>query len=150
MLMSLLKRIRDKFFSSDRRRSDRILVPELAAYFWTGGTPLEHRIRDISATGLYLVTEDTWFPGTLMMITLQNKDAAEDDPQRAVVIQTRVVRRNEDGVGLVFIFVDAKDHRPSQNLLKGGADRRTLERFLKGFLSESGRAVVNSVVPPEE
>ncbi len=146
--MSLLQRIRDKFFSNDRRRSDRMEAPELAAYFWTGGTPLEHRIRDISATGLYLITEDTWFPGTMCMITLQNKDAAEDDPHRAVVIQTRVVRRNEDGVGLLFLFSDSNEVRRGQNPLRGGTDRKTVEKFLKGFLSDSGRVIVHNVLPP--
>ncbi len=147
--MSLLKTIRDKFFSSDRRRAARMPAPELAAYFWTGGTPLEHRIQDISSTGLYLVTPDSWYPGTLVMITLQNKDADETDPLRSVVIQTRVVRRNSDGVGLTFVFTDADDPRRGEILLKGGADRKTVEKFLKGFLSESGRAIVNSVLPPK-
>jgi hypothetical protein len=150
MLMSLLKKIRDKFFPRDRRRADRMPSPELAAFFWTGGTPLEHRVRDISSTGLYLVTEDTWFPGTLIMITLQNKDASASDPERAIVVQAKVVRKGGDGAGLLFILGDANDPKRGQNLLKSGVDRKTLDRFLKGFLSESGRAIVNTVVPPRD
>lgn len=147
--MSLLQGFLNKFSSRERRKGDRVPAPELAAFFWTGGTPLEHRIRDISSTGLYLIAEDAWYPGTMMMITLQNKDASEDDPERAIVIQARVVRKGDDGAGLFFVFPDSDDPRRGQNLLKSGVDRKTLNRFLKGFLSESGRAVVNSVLPPQ-
>jgi PilZ domain len=148
--MSPLQGFLDKLFSRSRfkRRADRISAPELAAYFWTGGTPLQHRIRDISATGLYLITEDSWYPGTLMMVTLQNNDAAEDDPNRAIVVQAKVVRKGEDGVGLAFVLPDISDPRRGRDLLKSGVDRKALDKFLKGFFSESGRAVVHNVTPP--
>ena len=148
--MSPLGSFLGKVFSRDRRRADRLPAPELAAYFWTGAAPLEHPIRDISSTGLFLVTTDTWFPGTLMMITLQHNSSAEGDAKRAIVIQTRVVRRDDDGVGLAFIFVDRSDSRRGKILLKGGADRKTLDTFLKGFVADQGRAIVNTVVPPGE
>jgi hypothetical protein len=148
--MSPLSGFLGKLFSRDRRRADRLSAPELAAYFWTGGAPVEHSIRDISSTGLYLVTEETWFPGTLIMMSLQKKDAPEDDPDRTIIIQTRAVRRGEDGVGLVFVPSNSNDSRRGENLLKSGADRKSLERFLAGFRTESGRAIVHSVVPPSE
>lgn len=42
--------------SPDRRRVRRDPLPDLVAYFWTGGAPQAFRIGDISPTGFYLLT----------------------------------------------------------------------------------------------
>jgi hypothetical protein len=148
--MSPLSGLFGKLFSRDRRKSDRLPAEELAAFYWTGAAPAEHTVRDISSTGLFLITEETWFPGTLIMLTLQKKDTPEGEPNRSIIIQTKAVRHGEDGVGLLFVFSESNDSRRGENLLKSGADRKSLDKFLKGFRLESGRAVVHSVVPPSD
>jgi hypothetical protein len=148
--MSGLKGILGKLFSRERRKADRKPSPELAAFYWTGAAPVEHGIRDISSTGLYLVTEERWYPGTLVMMTLQKREMNGESTERSISVQSKAVRWGEDGVGLEFVLPDGKDRRRGQNLLEDGADRKSLERFLQGFHSGSGSAVVNRVTPPAD
>jgi PilZ domain len=146
--MKPFKSLFQQFFSKDRRKSERQAISSLGAYYWTGGAPVSHGIRDISATGLYLVTEERWYPGTLIMMTLQKKDQAEGNPEGSISVQSKAVRWGTDGVGLEFILPEFTDRRRGQNLLNEGVDRKTLARFLEGFREDSGSAVVNLVVPP--
>ncbi len=146
--MSSLKSIFGKLFSKERRRAERLPYPELAAHYWNGGSPAEHRIRDISSTGLFLLTEERWYPGTLLVMTLQKKDLPEDDAERSISVQSRAVRWASDGVGLQFVLPEVGDPRRGQSMLADGADRRSLENFLKGFKAENGSAVVDAVVRP--
>jgi hypothetical protein len=146
--MKSLKELFEQIFSRDRRRSNRQPAPELSAFYWTGAAPAQHAIRDISPTGLYLVTEERWYPGTLIMMTLQKANTSEGSHERSIAVQSKAVRWGTDGVGLQFILMDAKDPRRSRNVLNGGVDRKSLERFLQGFTVESGRAVVDGVEVP--
>ena len=96
----------DRWFSpdpQDQRKSPRKPAPGLFAYFWTGGSPLAHSVRDISATGLYVVGEDRWYPGTLVQMTLATAESEEQSPSSAVTVLARVVRHGNDGVGLEFV-----------------------------------------------
>ena len=109
---------------------------------------MEHSIRDISSTGLFLVTEERWYPGTVVMMTLQKRGEPVDSPDRSIAVQSRAVRWGEDGVGLQFVLPDPKDRKRGKNLLEEGVDRRTLERFLEGFQSENGSARVDRIARP--
>jgi hypothetical protein len=145
--MSALKGLFGKMFSRERRKGDRLPASELSAFYWTGAAPVQHGIRDISSTGLYLVTEERWYPGTLVMMTLQKTDGAPEDSERSIAVQSKAVRWGTDGVGLEFVLPDSKDRR-SENKLSGGVDRKSLERFLEGLSAENGRATVNQVETP--
>jgi hypothetical protein len=148
--MKSLKSLLERLFSNDRRRADRELSPGLAAHYWTGGSPIEHNIRDISSSGLFLITEERWYPGTLLIVTLQRKDKPEDSPERSIAVQSKAVRWGSDGVGLEFVALDAKDPRRGKSTLAGGADRQTLEKFLEGFRAHNGTAVIVPSQHPEE
>ena len=79
--------------SKDRRSTERYSAPHLAAYYWTGAHAPPHSVRDISSTGTYLVTEDRWHPGTLLMITLQKPvTAADTRSSRSIRVQSKVIR----------------------------------------------------------
>jgi hypothetical protein len=146
--MSFWQSLLGKVFSNERRRANRKPVADLAVFFWTGAYPKEHEVRDISSTGLYLITEERWYPGTLVMITLQKKSEAVDSADRAIAVQCRAVRWGEDGVGLQFVLPEVNDRRRGQNLLEEGVDRRTLEKFLEGFREETGVAKVDRTARP--
>jgi len=89
--------------SKERRKLRRIAVSKLVAYYWDGGVPIPHIIRNISLTGVYLETEQRWYPGTIVTITLQKIDSAITDPLRAIAVQAKVIRSDADGVGLRFV-----------------------------------------------
>jgi hypothetical protein len=115
----------------DMRKAPRDVVPGLAAYYWTGGSPTAHSIRDISSTGLYVVTEERWYPGTLILMTLQESDSGTLSVEHSIAVHSRAVRWGDDGVGLQFIPQDATPAIKGMNPLVHGVDKRDLDRFLE-------------------
>jgi hypothetical protein len=119
-----------RWWSPDPRKAPRDHVPGLAAYYWNGAPPKAHNIRDISSTGLYLVTEERWYPGTLVLMTLQRTDCGDESSERTISVHSRAVRWGADGVGLQFVL--SKAHNPPAGVnLQNGVDERELERFLQ-------------------
>ena len=116
----------ERWWSPDPRKAPREEAPGLAAYYWTGGPPEAHEIKDISTTGLYVVTEERWYPGTLVLMTLQGTDFGEEVEERTICVQSRAVRWGKDGVGLEFVLQKECDD-PSVS----AADRKVLDRFLQ-------------------
>jgi hypothetical protein len=113
----------------DLRKTPRESLPGLAAYFFTGGAPEEHRIRDISATGLYVVTEERWYLGTVVRMTLT--DSAKPIIERSITVHASSVRWGNDGVGLHFVLKNEKDKRRGQTPLGNAVNRNELDRFLQ-------------------
>jgi len=120
-------------FAPDRRRADRIPTRNLSAYFWNGDRPRPHEVGNISSTGMYLKTDERFYPGTVVKITLQDNDPEFDRAGQSIAVESIAVRVDEDGTGLKFILPDSKDCEIPPNTLFDGADTKTLHRFLKRF-----------------
>ena len=86
----------------DPRSSPRETLPNLVAYFFTGGTPAPHSVRDISTSGLYLVTRERWYKGTVVQMTLGDRRRSTFD--RSIAVYAKAVRLGSDGVGFQFIL----------------------------------------------
>jgi hypothetical protein len=89
---------------AEERRAPRLPMPGLVAYFFTGGSPRPHPIKDISVTGFYMQTEERWLPGTVIRVTLQMTGAQPEDRRDAVTVLSRVVRWGPDGGGFEFVL----------------------------------------------
>ena len=50
----------------DARFAPRIAEPSIFVYYWDGSVPEARRIRDISPTGAYILTDEHWYPGTIV------------------------------------------------------------------------------------
>jgi uncharacterized protein len=120
----------ERWWSPDPRRAPRVPGTGLAAYYWNGSAPSGHGIRDISSSGLYVVTEERWYPGTLVLMTLQRTECGEEVAERTVAVHSRAVRWGPDGVGLQFVLSDDKEVRSGKLPLLDAAGRRELEHFL--------------------
>lgn len=118
------------WLSSDRRRAPRQPLPGLVAYYWTGSAPRAYQIADISSTGFYLLTEERWFPGTMVLMTLQRTDSTGKNLDDSVAIQSRVVRWGSDGLGLAFVVSRSIDAGNGSSTHENGVDKKTLDRFL--------------------
>ncbi len=119
------------WLSSDRRRAPRQPLPGLVAYYWTGSTPRAYQIADISISGFYVLTEERWFPGTMVLMTLQRTDSAGKNLDDSIAVQSRVVRWGSDGLGLAFVLSKAVDPNSGESMRENGADRKMLDRFLE-------------------
>ena len=114
---------------SDRRRALRRYVPGMVAHYFTGGAPKPKDVADISMSGMYLLTDDRWMPGTMIQMTLQ-KPCAQGERKQSMNVLSRIVRRGSDGVAIEFIMPEALSHishdiQPSQ-----ATDKVALARFL--------------------
>ncbi len=117
------------------RKAPREEFPGVAAHFWTGGNPVDHGVRDISSTGLYVVTDERWFPGTEVRMTLT--DSEEPSVKNSITANTKVVRWGNDGVGLKFVMENEKALRRGQIPLVDGTVDKELNLFLQ--LARSGK-----------
>jgi hypothetical protein len=116
----------------DRRRAERYVLPGLVSYYWDGGPSLARNVREISNKGLFLLTDQRWYPGTLVTMTLQRAASSETESNHSIVVQTRVVRTDSEGVGLEFAF-PPKTSRRKENMQFFTADKKTLSRFLQQY-----------------
>jgi hypothetical protein len=121
----------ERWWSPDPRKAPRVKEPGLAAYYWNGAAPMAHGIRDISSSGLYVVTEERWYPGTMVLMTLQRNNPGEEYEERSIAVQTRAIRWGPDGVGLQFVLSDDKDVRHGKTPVLDSADRKEFELFLE-------------------
>ena len=120
-----------RWLSTDRRGSKRHPLPGLVAYYWTGGAPQAFHIADISTNGLYLLTDERWFPGTMILMTLQRTNTDGDDPDDFISVLTKVIRWGTDGVGLSFVPSNTVDLTSGETLPETGVGKKALQRFIQ-------------------
>jgi hypothetical protein len=128
----------ERWWSPDPRKAPREKASGVAAYYWNGAAPKAHTIRDISASGLYLVTEERWYPGTLVLMTLQRTGVGEEIAERSISVMSRAVRWGNDGVGLQFVLPDEQNSRKGKEPQLDGASKREFARFLEQLLKGKG------------
>ena len=81
----------EKFLKPDSRKTERRSVHQFAAYRWNGSTLKQDAVRDISSTGVYILTEERWQRGMLVWLTLQEEGGLEKRPERRIGVQAKVV-----------------------------------------------------------
>jgi len=92
-------------------RADRLAPTCLAARQGDNRAPMAASIRNISSTGLYLLTEERWPLGELISLTLQRQGSPENCSEFQIPVQARVCRHGEDGIGLSFVLPPGLDAR---------------------------------------
>lgn len=90
----------------DRRGAARKRLPRLVAYDSRGSELTVLGVRDISATGLYLMTGERWPLGSHVKMNLQRTDGMEDKAAESITVDLRVCRWGSDGVALEFVQSD--------------------------------------------
>ncbi len=115
---------------SERRCGERRSSPRLSVYYWEGGTPKPHGIRDISSSGVYLLTRQPLFPGTMLLLTMQREDLDEASPDQWIAVHALVIRRDSNGVALSFAFPRTRDSHLWASDLANGSTRDEMARFI--------------------
>ena len=95
----------------ERRGGTRRRWPRLVAYDSAGGALAVHGIKDISATGLFLLTDERWPLGSQVVMTLQRTDGLDEDSKNPINVQLRVMRWGKDGVGLSFLQAGVEESK---------------------------------------
>jgi TadE-like protein/PilZ domain len=114
--------------SSREYRAQRYVRLALVAYYWDGGIPAGHPVRNLSVSGAFIETSDRWYIGTMLNLTLQMTASGVEsiDTAECLTITCRVVRHAADGVGVAF-------------MLHSSRDRKVLAQFLRRVRSGGGR-----------
>lgn len=94
----------ESFLEPEVDRAQRKAVEQFAAYRWNGVSLVQETVKDISPTGVYILTKERWSAGTLVTLTLQKEGPLELDAERRVEVRAKVARCGQDGVGLAFVF----------------------------------------------
>jgi len=118
-LMGGLSRWLENGRENMKRRAPRFTEPSFMVYYWDGSAPEGHQIRDISASGAYIVTSERWYVGTIVRLFLQGyKTVPQPDgriiPSRSISIPARVTRHGSDGLGVEFIFSSPEEKKTLQ------------------------------------
>jgi len=121
----------------DPRKAERTALPGLIAYFFTGGVPKGHPVRDISKTGLFVLTNERWYRGTIVRLTLT--DEREPTAERTITLHAKTVRSTDDGVALHFVLHEKTDRLrgtvSTLDNLSGGCSITQVEAFIENYRS---------------
>jgi hypothetical protein len=135
---SLMRRLTGR----ERRTAERKNPAALVAYYWDGATPVAHVVRNVSTSGLYMVTEQRWYPKTMIKMTLRRKDLLDDAAENSIEMIVGVVRGDTDGVGLRFVLEYSYESHPSRR-----ATHKTLKKFVQALRERSETDAREYVVP---
>lgn len=90
----------------EKRSSPRESVPWIAAYFFSGGPPKARKIRNVSPGGAFVDTEERWYRGTIVRMTIS--DRRELVGPKSITVNAMVGRSTSDGLAFQFIFMEEK------------------------------------------
>ena len=121
--MALLRDVLVKLARSKTKRAERQSAHGFVARYGDDSNPQPDDIKDISSTGLYLITKERWLPGTVISLTVQTKSATEETSERRIALQAKCVRWGEDGVGLSFVLPNDPDANAWRVLLQNAAEQ---------------------------
>ena len=135
----------DGSFAAERRRAERRTSPSLAAYHWKGSIPRQNTVRDISATGAFLVTQERWEPGEIIAISLQRSGPLERE--NSFPVHAKAVRWDDNGVAVSFVLPAGADLRLWQSPLKSASEQNEPEDILREFRVAQAVSFLSRVSP---
>jgi hypothetical protein len=99
-----LKRKLQKLGYPEQPRAERLPAVKLAAHCDTELNHIDAGVKDISSTGLYLVTEKRFSTGEVVHLTLHAQGSGQDHSELEIAVEAKVARLGVDGVGLSFVL----------------------------------------------
>ena len=131
--MAFSNRFFNWLWPSERRRAHRkeSLALPLAAYYWNGADPKPRQVKNVSPEGMYLLTDERWYPNTMLQMTLVRSDRSQGEPGHSIRLAARVIRSGQDGVGFAFVLKSSAADR--MGVFETDATKTDLKRFLVGL-----------------
>jgi hypothetical protein len=114
-------------------RADRRPASQLVAYQLKGLDIQKTRVRDISASGAYLITGERLPVGTSLSLTMQQEGPLERSASRRITQAAQVARQGKDGLGIEFIVPADSNARRWSDMIESLAEQ-TKPYDMLGFL----------------
>jgi len=123
--------VRWLFSGVQDRAKQRQPATGLFAFFWTGGAPQAHVIRDINSSGLYVRTSERWYIGTVVRMILSLANGMDSSAGPSICVHAEAIQWGNDGVELRFVVPDHPRQVRGLPPAIDGADREQLAQFLE-------------------
>lgn len=130
-----------------RSRAERRESPCLIAIHWDGHTPRQNAVANLSNSGAYLLTSESWNPGEIISLTLQRKDGLENSNRRRFTVQVKAVRRDNDGVGVSFLLPKRTELRLWESSMKANIPQTEPEDVVREFRTAAAIAFLDRISP---
>jgi len=107
--LSQWKRMLKALGNPELPRAERESPTGLAAEYGLGSTFTTAAIKDVSASGIYLVTEKRLSTNELITLVLHEDGKEENSSELQFSVHARVARQGEEGIGLSFVLPPGLD-----------------------------------------
>jgi PilZ domain len=94
---------------AEKPRAERRIPSGFAARLRNKSASKPATIRDISSTGLHILTEERWTVGELIPLIVQVERVSADPSEPRIEVDARVVRHCDDGIALSFVLPPGLD-----------------------------------------
>lgn len=101
--LSNLRRALQRFGEPEKPRAERWPATGLSALYGIDSASKPARIKDVSVSGIYLLTQERFVPNQTVTLSLSLDGVPEDNSELRISVQTRAAWQGEDGVGLEFV-----------------------------------------------
>ena len=88
----------------DHPRAERMPAARLAAHCDSELNHIDAGVKDISSTGLFLITEKRFTTGEVVHLHLHAEGIGEGHSELEINVEARVARQGADGIGLKFVL----------------------------------------------
>jgi hypothetical protein len=139
----------------NRRKAIRRAADGFTVGYWSGPNLKHDSIRDISATGLYLLTQEHWPPGTPIALQLHRGEldcragAVPDHEAEIVKMTAHSVRCGRDGVALAFDIPSGIDPLLWTHLFEEARDESQSDNIVGPFKVARALALLSRVCAPQ-
>ena len=131
----------------ERRSIIRLLAEGLVAETGNDEKTKPHEVRDVSPTGLCLRAEEQWRQGDIVSLVLKRKSAAEEDHERRVRVEARVVRCDEGEVGLSWLWPEGVEFEPWKRVHTKRSDETDADYFLRELRLATALGFLRQICP---
>jgi hypothetical protein len=133
-----------------QRMGTRQPAPQIVAIHPSQEDVKEDAVKDISATGIYILTEDRWGEGTPVPLTLHRKSTQHEDSEDDFTLPAKTVRTGEDGVALTFELPKDVDPATWVSLVEGASREAGPDNIVGQFKLAEGVAFLDRICPNAE
>lgn len=135
-------------YEKNRRKGARIPIPNLVAYDTTTGVAQSFEVGDISATGMFLLTEERWPPGSMLSLSVQREGPQETGTERRFQLQAWAVRLAQNGVGFSFVLPEGMGVRLWEEPSRDERRQSEPEYVIREFRAARALAFVGRLAAP--
>lgn len=132
------------------RKGKRHPAPRFEVIHPSGDMQKPDEIKDISASGVYLLTDEAWLPGTEVPLTLHRKGLDPEETQDDFTMEAKVVRRGKDGAGLSFNIPEEIDPTVWVSLVEGAVAEAGPDDLIGPFKTARAVAFLSHICPDAE